>query len=77
MGPLRKKEDVAVATLKNSSTQHPADGQHNPRGASTGAIFFQNIKKEKSKRIHVPKYKKMTFPNGHFLVQAPLEFQML
>lgn len=36
-----------MATLNNSRAQHPADGQHTPGGRCTGAIFFQNIQKEK------------------------------
>lgn len=63
--PKEIKRTVTVATLNNSSTQHPADGQHTPGGLCTGAIFFQNIQKEKSE--YAFKYKENYLTNCTFV----------
>lgn len=61
-----------MATLNNSSTQHPADGQHTPGGWSTGAVFFQNIKKESTnlKVLMFLYIKKISLPNALFFSGA-------
>lgn len=65
--PLEIKRTVTMVTPNNSSTQHPADGQHAPGGRCTGAIFFQNIKKEGEIRTQLMflNVKKMIVQNAH------------
>lgn len=64
-----------MATLNNSSTQHPADGQHTPGGRCTGAIFFQNIKTEKkSESANVFKYTENYLTKCSFFRGASMTF---
>lgn len=65
--PSEIKRTVTVATLNNSSTQHPADGQHTPGGRCTGAIFFPNIENEGKKKMFMfYNTKKINLPNALF-----------